>query len=472
MKIPTFFCALFLMWAALTPKTLAQKTPLPKDLPPYGPEKPLNAPSVKAAKLENGLTVWLVSEPAFPQIALDLAVRGGFAADPADRPGISQLLAATVTQGTATRSAKQIAQEIQAAGGDLSAQPHADSLEVSTTVLSEKADLGMTVLADVVQHASFADSEVTLAKRNAADDLQQRESEPSFLARRAMARVLFGDHPYHVIAPTTESIDASTPADLRKAYAERFRPDQAVLVVVGDFQNDKMMDLIRAKFGVWKLPSEPPLPPVAAVPTEAKHSIFLVPRPGSVQTTLELAAFGPERNAPDYEAAQVVNAIYGGEFGSRLVLNIREDKGYTYSPYSYIQTRSAAGTIISHADVRNAVTGPSFNEITYELNRMATTSPTDEELTTARRYIVGGEAIQLQARSSVASELADNWIDGLPPEEIGIYGEKIDKTTIAEVDAAALKYFPAARTATVVVGEEQVIRKALSPFGLPIQTLK
>jgi zinc protease len=472
MKIPPLFCVLFLVWSALTPKTLAQKTPLPEDLPPYGPEKPLAAPSVKAAKLENGLTVWFVSEPGFPQIALDLAVRGGYAADPADRPGISQLLAATVTQGTSTRSAKQIAQEIQAAGGDLSAQPHADALAVSTAILSEKADLGMTVFADVVQHASFADSEVTLAKRNTADDLQQRESEPYFLASRAMAKVLFGDHPYHVIAPTTESIKASTPADLRKAYAQRFRPDQAVLVVVGDFQNDKMMELIRAKFGAWKAPAEPPLPPVAAAPTEAKHSIFLVSRPGSVQTTFELAAFGPVRNAPDYEAAQVVNAIYGGEFGSRLILNIREDKGYTYSPYSYIQTRRAAGTIISHADVRNPVTGPSFNEIIYELNRMVTTSPTNEELTTARRYLVGGEAIQLQARSSVASELADNWIDGLPPEEIGIYGEKINKTTLADVDAAARKYFPAARTATVVVGEEQVIRDALSPFGLPIQTLK
>ena len=177
----------------------AQKeAPLPKDLPPYGPEKPLATPSVKSATLDNGLTLWLVSEPGFPKVELTVAVRGGLAADPAARPGLSELLSKTLDQGTRTRSAKQIAQELQAAGGDLNASATKDSLELSSVVLSSKVDNAIAVLADILQNASFPEAEVTLAKRNLTDSLEQREAEPSFLAARARDKVLFSDHPYHV----------------------------------------------------------------------------------------------------------------------------------------------------------------------------------------------------------------------------------------------------------------------------------
>jgi zinc protease len=448
----------------------AQKAvPLPKDLPPYGPEKPLQAPSVGVSTLANGMTLWLVSEPGFPKVAYSLFVRGGLAADPADRPGVSELLSKTIDQGTKSRSAKQIAEDIQSAGGDIDAESAKDFLQVSTTVLSSKAENALGILADIVQNATFPDAEVTLAKRNLSDSLRQRESEPSFLASRAAAKVLFGDHPYHVIAPTQESISAATPADLRRIYGQRFRPDQAVLVAVGDFENTRMMAWVLGKFGAWKAPAEPRLALTPAPTMSPEHTIFLVARPGSVQTTLELAAFGPLRGDPDYEATEVANAIYGGTFSSRLVSNIREDKGYTYSPRAIVNTYRAAGVLYTRADVRNEVTGPSLNEINYEMNRLATTSPTDEELSKAKRFLVGIEAIQLQARAGVADELAKLWVDGLPPEQIGIYGQKISSTTRDDVDAAAKKYFPAARVAIVAVGEEKVVRDSLGVFGIPIR---
>jgi zinc protease len=451
---------------------LAQKeVPLPKDLPPYGAEKPLRAPNVKSSKLDNGLIVWLVSEPGFPKVAFTLGVRGGYAADPADRPGISELLSKTIDQGTKTRSAKQIAQELQAAGGDLTATVTKDAVQVSTAILASKLEAGMSVLADIAQNASFPETEVTLAKRNLSDSLKQQESEPSFLARRAMAKVLFGDHPYHVTSPTQDSIAASTPADLRKIFAQRFRPDQVVLVAVGDFQNDKMLEAVKAKFGAWKAPAEAPLGAVPAPPEKAEHDIFIVTRPGSVQTTLELGTFGPRMGDLDYEAAEVANAVYGGTFSSRLVANIREDKGYTYSPFSALTPFQIAGVLFTRADVRNAVTGPSLNEIEYELNRLATTSPTADELSKAERYLVGSEAIRLQVRTAVATELATIWTNGLPPEEIGTHSQKVASTKAAEVDAAARKYFPAYRMAIVAVGEEKVIRDALAPLGIPVRML-
>lgn len=449
----------------------AQKeVPLPKDLPAYTAEQPLRAPDVRSSKLDNGLTVWLVSQPGLPKVAFAVAVRGGFAADPADRPGITELLSKTIDQGTKSRTAKQISQELQAAGGDLSVESSKDFIQVTTAVLSSKVDAGLTILSDILQNASFPDAEVALAKRNLADSLRERESEPSFLAARAMANILFKDHPYRVTAPTQESIAASTAADLRNTYALRVRPDQAVLVAVGDFDNDKMLGLAKAQFGGWKAPGGAALASTPRPRAAPPHAVFVVGRPGSVQTTLQLGTFGPLRSDPDFEAATVANAIYGGTFSSRLVSNIREDKGYTYSPGASLRTYRQAGVLITRADVRNEVTAPSLNEITYELNRLATTTPSDEELTKAKRFLVGIEAISLQARSAVAAELAKIWVDGLPPDEIGIYSQRIAATAPAEVDAAARKYFPASRCAIVAVGEEKVIREALAPFGLTIQT--
>ena len=467
MKTFAITCALLF---ATVPSLAQKETALPKDLPSYGPERPLNAPSVKLDRLDNGLTVWLVSQPGFPKTALSIAVRGGFAADPSRLPGLSDLLGNTIDQGTKSLNARQIAQQFQAAGGDLSVNPSKDSLILSISVLGSKQNDALTVLSDLVRNATFPDAEVALAKRNASDQLRQQESQPSFLAARAMAKALFGDHPYHVTSATQESISASRPDDLRKIYAERFRPDQALLVAVGDFQAGQMLDTIRSLFGEWKAPSTPAVSIPSVSAATPQHAIYVIPRPGSVQTTLELGSFGPLRNADDYEAARVANAIYGGTFGSRLVRNIREDKGYTYSPFATLQTYQAAGLLITRADVRNAVTGPSLNEMLYELNRMVTTSPTTEELQTAKRYLVGIEAIQLQSRSAVASELARLWINGLPPDAIGTFGRKIAATTAEQVNAAAQKYFPAAKTAIIAVGEEKVVRDSLAAFGLPLLT--
>ena len=313
----------------------AQKeVPMPKDLPPYGAERPLRPPSVHSSKLDNGLTVWLVSEPGFPKVAFTVPVQGGFAADPADLPGISELLSKTVDQGTKARTAKQIAQQLQSAGGDLSASSKKDFIEVSTAVLASKLDAGIAVLSDILQNATFPDAEVALAKRNLSDSLRQSESEPSFLATRAMAKVLFGDHPYHVTTPTLESVAAATSAGLRTIFAERFRPDKVILVAVGDLDEERMMELVKAKFGAWKAPGGPPIPRPTRPSSTPEHAVFVVARPGSVQTTLELGSFGPLRGDSEYEATEVANAIYGGTFSSRLVSNIREDKGYTYSPSS------------------------------------------------------------------------------------------------------------------------------------------
>ncbi len=469
MKRRHIFAALLFAVALAGCALSAEKRSLPKALPPYGPVVPFHAPQVEIKTLANGLTLWLVPRPGFPKVALALAVRGGMAVDPRDLPGLSQLLVATLNQGTKTRSARQIAEEIQAAGGDLSGDALADSTRVSTDVLASKLDAALGLLADICANATFPDSEVDLAKRNAADNLRAQEAEPEFLARRALAQVIFGAHPYSVTSPTQDSISRTTPADLRREYARRFRPDQTLLVAVGDFDAGALSATIEKHFGDWKAPAETPVADVGAPEEKNSHAVFYVERADSVQTTLALGAFGPTQRDPDYAPAEVANALYGGMFGSRLVTNIREDKGYTYSPGSLLQVRRDAGLFQTRADVRNAVTGASLNEIEYELNRMATTSPTEEEMQRAQRYLVGIKAIILQLQRSVAGQLATLWVSGLPPEELGRESENIQKVTPQQVDDAARKYFPFARQAVVAVGEEKVIKDQLAPFGLELK---
>jgi len=465
-----FLAMLFSLFLAIAPAAGAEKaTPLPKELPPYGELKPFAAPQTTAEKLANGLTLWLVPRRGFPKVSYALAVRGGLAADPPDRPGLAQLLTATIDQGTATRTARQIAEELQAAGGDLSANAGSESIVIATSVLASNAQAGLAVLADIARNATFPDDEVALAKSNAASHLQEQESDPSFLAERALAGVLFAQHPYGITSLTQDSIAKATPQELRREYARRFRPDQAILVVVGDFDAVKMTASTESLLGSWAAPSMLPAPAVEKPSLVPPHAVFFVDRPDSVQTTIAVGSLGPTESSPDYPAMQVANALFGGMFGSRLTLNIREDKGYTYTPGSYVVSRRTAGIFQIWAAVRNEVTGATVNEIDYELNRMATTSPSEEELLHAQRYLVGSHAIELQAQDSVGRSLARLWVLGLPPEELGRESERIGKVTIPDVDKAAAEYFPAARQAIVAVGVEKVIKDQLAPFQLEVK---
>jgi len=461
---------LFAVLLLVLPAGAAEKEkPLPKDLPPYGTLKPFVAPVATVQKLPNGLTLWLVPRPEFPKVSVAVAVRGGMAADPVARPGLSELIVATIDQGTRTRTAKQIAEEIQAAGGDISGNAEADTLVVATSVLAEKAEAGLVVLAGLLQNATFPDSEVDLQKRNAADRLRANEASPFFLAARALAKSIFGSHPYGVISPTQDSIVRTTASELRREYARRFRPDQAVLVAVGDFDAEKMTALVRSGLGGWAAPKAPPVPDTGKPTRPAPHAAFLVARAESVQTTIAVGGLGPTRGETDYAPTQVANAIYGGMFGSRLTRNIREDKGYTYTPFAFLNPRRKAAVFQSWAPVRNEVTGATLNEISYELNRVATTLPTNEEVTNAQRYLVGNQAIDLQSQDAVARQLARLWVFGLPPEELGREGERVGRVTAQDVQTVGKKYFPAARQAIVAVGDKSVVREQLAPFGIEIR---
>jgi zinc protease len=452
------------------PASAAADIKMPAGLPPYGPMRLPEAPKVKSETLSNGLTVWLVQQNNLPKAAITLTLRGGYGADPADARGISDLLAATVKLGTSSMSARQIAERSQAAGGDLKVAASTENLTLSIEPLAEHVSDAIALLADLATHASFPDSEVELAKKNLLSNIQQNESDPKFLALRAFGRIHYGDHPYGVVSPTSAMVEHASPESLRNLYAGTFLPNQAVMVIVGAIDPPAALAAIHSSFDNWSSAhaagtrAASPSEPVSA----AEKKVFFVPRPGSVQTALLLGAAAPVRTDPDYSALEVANAIYGGMFGSRLTKNIREDKGYTYSPYSYLDINGKAGVVITREDVRNAVTGPSYKETIFELNRMATAPVSDQELTSAKRYLLGTLGFRLQSRASVSRRLATLWVYGLDTQFIRKDADDIMSATAAQVQQASQRYLAPDKMTLVAVGEDKVVHEQFAPFSLPV----
>jgi zinc protease len=443
----------------------AEPKPLPKEIPPFGADRPLPPTPVVELKTAEGLTVWLVARPGFPKVTAVLAVRGGLAADPRELPGLSELLAHTVKEGTPTRSALQIAEQLQAIGGEISTSTSEDAIFVAVDGLATGIGPLLAVLADVARHAAFAAAEVKLAQDTALGDLESRMSQPEFFGDQAFAAALYGDHPYRVTAPTAASIRATTPEILRREHARRFRPERSLLVVVGDLDPAATARQVTAAFGGWQAAGDaaPPTPPA---PTTVAHAIDLVNRPNSVQSLILVGSPAPRQGDPDYYPLLVANTIFGGSFGSRLVNNIREDKGYTYSPRSGLVPHAAGGRLRARADVRNEVTAASLNEIFYELGRMATTSPTADEMTSAKRYLTGLYMIQSQVQETVATLLARNWINGLPePQALGNFVAKVNAVTASDVERVSKTDLPVRRQLVVVVGDAARVKADLEVLG-------
>lgn len=442
----------------------ADAPPFPKDLPPYAADRPLPVPAIAKSTLPNGMELWLVPRGGFPKVSMTLAVRGGRASDPEGLVGLSDLLSATMKEGAGKRSARQIAEELQSIGGELSVSAGADAFYVAGSSLSTGAPRLLELLASVALAPAFPADEVELAKENALQELDVAESTPDYLASKAFAEAVYGAHPYRAVSAGRETIGKTSPELLRKEHARRFRPDQALLVVAGDFDATATQVAVARAFGAWKatgdpLPSLPPSPPARA------REILLVDRPGSVQSTVVAGRPGPAASDADWYDVLVANTLYAEAFSSRLVTNIREQKGYTYSPSGSFTPRRAGGLLEVQADVRNAVTGATLLEVFYELDRLAATCPTGEELAGAKRYQAGLYLLRNQVQSAVATTLAHNWVNGLPSEALGEFVSKVNAVTADGVQAAGRKHFLSSTQTVVVVGDAKEVRPQLELWG-------
>jgi predicted Zn-dependent peptidase len=447
-----------------------EETPLPEGLPPFAEDKPLPEPEIVEKTLDNGLTVWIVPRPGLPKVTAQLVVRGGTATDPADGIGISEVLAETVKAGTESRTSKQIAEQVQAVGGDLSASVNDDAFLVTADALSTGLPTVIGLLADVAAHATFPPDEVELAKVNALQSLQANQSTPEFEVEKAFGKAVFGDHPYHVVAPEAAALAAITPELLRGEYARRFHPERALLLVVGAVDPAAATAEIEKAFGSWKGTAEAP-PPVAEAPERTEHRILLVGRPGAVQSEIRVGSPTLTSGHPDYFPLLVANTVFGGSFGSRLTENIREDKGYTYSPGSGVSPARRGGTLRVRAAVRNEVTAATLLEIFYEMDRMAATLPNDEELSRAKRFQTGLYLLRNQLQGAMTTTLANYWVRDLPPAAVAQFVPNVEAVTAEQVQQAGRKYLVSRDQVVVVGGDVDHVRPQLEIFG-PVTVLE
>jgi zinc protease len=437
-----------------------QKTP-----PPPGPARPLNLPKITEKKLPNGLTVVLAPLPNVPKMTAILTFRSATtASDRSAHPGIAQIAASVVNEGTDTRTSKQIKEELRSIGGTLSLGSDADSTSMNASALSEFSSRLFELMSDVAQHPSFPQTEVKLAQENTIQQIRAGRADPNFLANERFQKAVFGNHPYGFVVPDEKSISALTQADLKAFVSKYYIPNAAHLIVVGDIDVDKTFAEVEKAFGSWKSGTVPPdeNPPV---PQREKRQIYFVNRPGSIQSAIYIGNASIPRKDKDYFAIRTADTIYGSSFYSRLTRNIRESKGYTYSPFSLSNTRAKTGSFVAGAFVRNEVTGPTLLEMFYELDRMRVLPVTDEELSAAKEYSTGNFSVELASQFGLASRINSVYTFDLDKSFISDFRPKIQALTTADIQKAAAKYFDTYRAAIVIVGDWDKVKDQVTPFG-------
>ena len=437
-----------------------QKTP-----PAPGAARPLNLPKITEKKLPNGLTVVLAPLHNVPKVSAILTFRSATTASDRDaHAGIAQIAATVANEGTDTRTSKQIKEELRSIGGTLGLGSDADSTTMSASSLSEFSSRLFELMSDVAQHPSFPEAEVKLVQGNTIQQIHAGRADANFLVNERFQKAVFGNHPYSFVVPDEKSINALTRNDLRAFVTKYYIPNAAYLVVVGDIDVDKTFAEIEKAFGSWKSGTVPPddNPPV---PQRDKRQIYFVNRPGSVQSAIYIGNVTFPRKDKDYFAIRTANTIYGGSFYSRLTRNIRESKGYTYSPFSSSNTQLKTGSFVAGAFVRNEVTGPTLLEIFYELDRMRVLPVTDEELNAAKEYSTGNFSVELASQLGLAGRISTIYQYDLDKNFINDFRPKIEALTTADIQKVAAKYFDTYRAAVVIVGDWEKVKDQVTPFG-------
>lgn len=432
--------------------------------PQPGPARPLNLPKISERQLSNGLTVILAPLPNVPKITAQLTVRVGQATGREKHPGIAQLAAGVASEGTETRTSRQIKEELRSIGGALNLFTDEDSTTLFSSSLAEFSPKLFDLISDVAQHPAFPEEEVKLAKENAIQGIRAGRADPNFLANERFQKAVFGTHPYGFVVADEQSINALTRENLKEFVATYYAPNNSFLVVVGDFNPETLFSQIEKAFSAWKnhAVTAETLP---QVPARDKRQIYFINRPGSIQSTIYIGNASFPRKGPDYFALRTADTIFGSSFYSRLTRNIREAKGYTYSPFSTSSTKAASGYFMTGASVRNEVTGVTMVEMFYELDKMRVAPVTDEELAAAKAYSTGNFSVELASQAGLAGRISTVYLYDLPKSFIQDFRPKIEGLTAADIQKAAAKYFDTYRAAVVIVGDYEKVKDQVMPFG-------
>ncbi len=410
----------------------------------------------------------VVEDQRLPLVSYRLALRTGDAHDPPELPGLMDMLTGLLTEGTQSRTSREIADEVARLGATLQSGANSDYTTVAASSLSMFSENILELMADVALRPVFPENEVELTKQNTKESLKQQRAQPSFLASEMVARVMFGKHPYSITAPTPESIDATTRERLIEFHRSMFIANNAVLVVAGDVNQDSILQQVEDLFGKWELgivPDEnfPPPPP------RTGRSAYIVDRPGSAQSNIVISNLGITRTSPDYFPMLVMHTVLGANASSRLFMNLREEKGYTYGAYSSLDARRTAGTFRATAEVRTPVTGDSLKEFFYELNRVRSEPVSEKEIADAKSYLTGVFPIRLETQEGLIDQLVQIKMFGLADDYLEIYRNRIQAVTIEQIQQVAAKYIKPDKSAIVIVGDGSQLMDQITPYAEDIE---
>jgi zinc protease len=426
--------------------------------------RPLNLPAPEETTLANGLRVVLVENARLPLVTYRLALRTGDAHDPPSLPGLTDILTGMLNEGTETRTSRRIADDVARIGATLGAGASSDNTTVAASALSQFNDQILDLMADVTLRPSFPADELELTKQNALQNLIAQRGQPSFLANERLARVMYGEHPYSVVSATPESLAAITRDDLVGFHRRRFIPNNAVLVVGGDIRRADALRRIEELFGAWQ-PGEPEASEFPDPPARTRRTLYLVDRPGSAQSNIIIANPAITRTDPDYFPMLVMHTVLGANASSRIFMNLREDKGYTYGAYTSLDARRTAGSFRATAEVRTPVTGESLKEFFYELGRIREEPVTEKELLDAQNYLTGIFPIRLETLDGLIDQLIQIKMHDLPDDYLQTYRERVSAVTREEVQRVARRYVTPDIAAIVVVGDADALTDEIKGYA-------
>ncbi|PYS51320.1 MAG: hypothetical protein DMF68_04750 [Acidobacteria bacterium] len=423
-------------------------------------------PKAEEATLSNGLRVILLESHRVPTFTMQMVVLSGGLSDPNDYHGLASFTAAILREGTQKRTSKDIAEQVDTIGATLAANAGLSTFTstITTSGLVENFDQTLDIFADVIRNPKFAQEEIDKYKQRQIAQLQFQRSIPQFLAAERFQRAIYGNHPAGLIVPPVESIKKITSADLARFHSTYYRPNNAMLAIVGDVTLKEIMPKLEKAFGDWQK-TDVPETKIPAAPEQGTARIQLIDRPGSVQTVLQLGNLGIERTNPDYFAVLVMNQILGGGPAARLFLNLREDKGYTYGAYSQFGGSKFRGTVISSSEVRTDVTEGAMHEFMYELKRIRDEKVSPTELENAKRAIVGSFALSLEQPNALLQNIVLQKLYNLPADYWDTYPQMVSSITAEDVQRAAQRYVNLANLQIVAVGDASKARDVLAKYG-------
>ena len=434
-----------------------------QERPAVGAERPFQlAPRVERT-LPNGLRVVVTRQAVVPKVTVTLTVLSGFSSDPPDQTGLAQMTADAIQEGTKTRTSKEVRRDVFGMGGSLSATVSQDYSSISVRGLSEFTPRLIDLVADVAMNPTIPADEVAILKQQHLQGVMQSKASPQFVSNRAFRQQLFGNHPYARISETETTLQAIDRQKIEAFHRAHYRPGNAFVLIVGDVVPDAAIAAVEKSFGAWTA-GDTPKPTFAAAPALSGRHLYFVQRPNSIQSSISVGNMAIKRGDPRWFELSLANTIFGGAFNSRIVRNIREEKGYTYSPGSQLTGFADAGFYRFSADVRNEVTGPTLAEVFKEIDKMRAEGSDGAELQGAKQYMRGLFPIQTATQTGLALTLNNVYVFGLPKDYPETFRAKIAAVTAEQVKSAASTLLGSQDSVITIVGDYAKVKDQLTGF--------